>query len=79
MALLRADGGTFSAVCTVVYRCHQLRAGRKTFRIVAPCTAQRTAFKKYGGPDAVAIVKRKFLDVENSACRYENPSLMISG
>jgi hypothetical protein len=59
-------------LCAIVTACaaqtgieQNIRAGRATFRVLAPGTSQRTTFEKHHSADAGAVMRGITLHIEN--------------
>lgn len=63
--MLRAGTETFHTAHAAVFTEHKLRAGLLGFRVGTPDAPERTAFQKYGGADAGAIMNTEALDIKN--------------
>jgi hypothetical protein len=61
----RADGGALLTADAFVPQKGKLTFLRFAFGVMTPDTVQRTAFEKDDRADALAIVERKMLDIEN--------------
>jgi hypothetical protein len=56
---------------------HELGSDFDAFGVVAPETAQGTALKEDGRPDARPVVDRVALDVENLACHAKSSAVPV--
>lgn len=63
--MLRAGTETFHTAHAAVFAEHELRTGLLGFRVGTPDAPEGTAFQKYGGADAGAIMNAEALDIKN--------------
>ncbi len=63
----RTDADAVAAVNAFVVREHHLELAVQPFRVGAPRAANVAALKKHQRANAIAVIDRIFLDIENSA------------
>ena len=63
----RTDADAVAAVNAFVVREHHLELAAQPFRVGAPRAANVAALKKHQRANAIAVIDRIFLDIENSA------------
>jgi hypothetical protein len=60
----------FTTISTAVCLMHKLRFAGKTFGIVAPYAAKRTALEKDSSSKSGAVVHRHFFNIKNDSVHY---------